>query len=171
MLLIVDGERIMSSTLHNVTIEAKTAKVYNANNKEAIDKYGNDAANAVFVLEGAIIRKNKATGKAGTIIQVDSATVFGAAAANQQAQPKKDNPLYVVNGEVKTKVYVGTIAPEDIEKIDVLKDKNAIDKYGEAGKNGVVEITLKKVLPYKEMIELQKLKLQPKPSFPLMTKL
>lgn len=37
-----------------------------------------------------------------------------------------------------------SLKPEDVEKINVIKDKNAIDKYGEKGKNGVVEVFLKK---------------------------
>ncbi len=30
------------------------------------------------------------------------------------------------------------------ESINVLKDKKAVDKYGEKGKEGVVEVTMKK---------------------------
>lgn len=36
------------------------------------------------------------------------------------------------------------IKPEDIQSLEVLKDKWATDKYGEKGKNGIVIITLKK---------------------------
>jgi len=36
------------------------------------------------------------------------------------------------------------IKPEDIDSINVLKDKSALDKYGEKGKNGVIEIYSKK---------------------------
>ena len=39
---------------------------------------------------------------------------------------------------------ISHIKPEYIESISVLKDKSAIDKYGENGKNGVIEITMKK---------------------------
>lgn len=35
------------------------------------------------------------------------------------------------------------IAPEQIKEMNVLKDKPAMDKYGEKGTNGVIEITLK----------------------------
>jgi Spy/CpxP family protein refolding chaperone len=40
------------------------------------------------------------------------------------------------------------INPDDIEKIEVLKDKSATDKFGEDGKNGVIIITLKKGKEY-----------------------
>ncbi len=40
------------------------------------------------------------------------------------------------------------INPDDIEKIEVLKDKSATDTFGEDGKNGVIIITLKKGKEY-----------------------
>lgn len=55
-----------------------------------------------------------------------------------------ENPIYIVNGVEATKKHVVKINPDKIESINVLKDKMATDKYGEKGKNGVVEITLKK---------------------------
>ena len=39
---------------------------------------------------------------------------------------------------------VKNIKPEDIEYVTSLKDKSATDKYGEKGRNGVIEITTKK---------------------------
>ena len=38
---------------------------------------------------------------------------------------------------------LGSIDPESIKKIDVLKGENAINKYGVLGENGVVIITFK----------------------------
>jgi len=40
--------------------------------------------------------------------------------------------------------FMAKMNPEDIESITVLKGSSAIDKYGELGNHGVVEITLKK---------------------------
>ena len=58
-------------------------------------------------------------------------------------------PLYIVNGKEYTKDL--TIAPNDIESINVLKDAAATKAYGEKGKNGVIEIKLKKkAAPKKE---------------------
>jgi TonB-dependent SusC/RagA subfamily outer membrane receptor len=42
---------------------------------------------------------------------------------------------------------LGSIKSEDIESVTVLKEKTAVEPYGEKGKNGVVIITTKK---YKE---------------------
>ena len=52
-------------------------------------------------------------------------------------------PLVVIDGTI-TDIEVDKIDPETIYSINVLKDKSATDKYGEKGKDGVVEITTKK---------------------------
>jgi iron complex outermembrane receptor protein len=51
-------------------------------------------------------------------------------------------PLYVVDGVPG--VNPNTIAPEDIESFDVLKDASSAAIYGSRGSNGVVMITTKK---------------------------
>jgi TonB family protein len=57
-------------------------------------------------------------------------------------------PVYVVDGVIATQADVKKIDREQIWRIDVLKDKGndsrLTDKYGDQGKNGVVEITTKK---------------------------
>ncbi len=50
-------------------------------------------------------------------------------------------PLYVVDGVVTKNI--DQILPENIERIDVLKDKSATTIYGDKGKNGVILITTK----------------------------
>jgi TonB-linked SusC/RagA family outer membrane protein len=52
------------------------------------------------------------------------------------------DPLYVIDGIPGGSLY--TIAPEDIESIDVLKDGSAAAIYGTQGSNGVVLVTTKK---------------------------
>ncbi len=54
-------------------------------------------------------------------------------------------PLVVVNDKMYTK-DINSIAPDQIESINVLKGQSATDKYGAKAKDGVVEITLKKQL-------------------------
>jgi hypothetical protein len=55
-----------------------------------------------------------------------------------------DKALIIVNGkEIKNK-KLKDFSPRIIESINVLKGESAIEKYGDKGKNGVIEITLKK---------------------------
>jgi hypothetical protein len=56
----------------------------------------------------------------------------------------KNAPLYVLEGKVISKSELDKINPDAIESISVLKGKNAVNAYGKAGKNGVIQITLKK---------------------------
>ena len=52
-------------------------------------------------------------------------------------------PLFIVDGVRMDEKQVKTISPDKIASISVLKDKAAIDVYGQDAKDGVVEITLK----------------------------
>ena len=55
-----------------------------------------------------------------------------------------DEPLFVIDGKlVGSKFNIRDINPNEIDRINVLKDKKAINKYGQKAKNGVVEIYLK----------------------------
>ena len=53
-------------------------------------------------------------------------------------------PLYLVDGVEISASEMEKLDPEKIETITILKDKNAIERYGAKGANGVLLITLKK---------------------------
>ncbi len=54
-------------------------------------------------------------------------------------------PLVVIDGQIrKEKNLMNSLHPDSIESINVLKGESALENYGEEGKNGVIEITLKK---------------------------
>ena len=52
-----------------------------------------------------------------------------------------NKPIYFVDGEKVEDIE--NIDPKDIESISILKDKTAIEKFGEEGRNGVIEVTTK----------------------------
>jgi hypothetical protein len=54
----------------------------------------------------------------------------------------KAEPLIVVNGKESNK-KVNDIDSGTIQSVNILKDEKATEKYGDKGKNGVIEITLK----------------------------
>ncbi len=54
------------------------------------------------------------------------------------------NLLYVIEGKISEEAVLKALDPNKIESVNVLKETSAIDKYGEKGKNGVIEINLKK---------------------------
>ncbi len=64
--------------------------------------------------------------------------------ADQENNPKiVIKPAYYLNGVKITEKEMKAISPNDIESINILKGEQAIKKYPEDGKTGVVEIKLK----------------------------
>lgn len=53
-------------------------------------------------------------------------------------------PLYFIDGKQTNEAVINELDPNTIESINVLKGEKAIEKYGESGKNGVIEINMKK---------------------------
>ena len=54
-----------------------------------------------------------------------------------------NQPLIVVNGFPTTTDYLNMISPNDIERIDILKDAASCAIYGSRGANGVILIKTK----------------------------
>lgn len=77
-----------------------------------------------------------------------SITIRGAGSLTQSTEP-----LYVVDGFPLESSNMGSLNPNDIESIDVLKDASASAIYGSRGANGVVIITTKKGVAGKPRIE------------------
>jgi hypothetical protein len=127
-LYILDGKEITGAEMNN--LDAKLIKEINVlKGESAINKYGEKARN------GAIEIKTKTKED-----QNDSKETIVIKANN------KTKPLYYLDGKAITNEELNKIAPEKIESITVLKGESAIKKYGEKGKDGVVEILLKKPL-------------------------
>jgi hypothetical protein len=57
---------------------------------------------------------------------------------------KKRQPLYVLNGTAIGRRKIKRIDPDRITSIKILKGKEAIEQYGEKGKNGVILLTSEK---------------------------
>jgi len=53
-------------------------------------------------------------------------------------------PLIILEGKEVSEDVLKNLRPEDIDHINILKGENAIKKYGDKGKNGVIEFFMKK---------------------------
>jgi TonB family protein len=122
--------------------------------KAELDKIHPDKIESVSVLKGETA--TKLYGEKGK----DGVVLVTLKSGNQNSETYKvmaDNPLKFVtaDGSGKEPLYlkdwviveskdVQNLDPETIESINVLKDKSATAVYGEKGKNGVVQITMKK---------------------------
>jgi TonB-dependent SusC/RagA subfamily outer membrane receptor len=51
--------------------------------------------------------------------------------------------LFVINGKITTRKEANSLNPTEIKSINIIKDGEATSKYGEKGKNGVIEVTTK----------------------------
>jgi N-acetylmuramoyl-L-alanine amidase len=60
-------------------------------------------------------------------------------------RPLPDNVQYYLNGKKITEKEMKAIDPDKIKSINVLKDESATKKYGEAAKEGVIEIETKEI--------------------------
>lgn len=93
--------------------------------KKAVEKYGDSASNGII----EISLKNK---KELSDISV-----------TKEAKSEIKNILYILDGEIISKEKMVSISPNQIKSVDVIKDPEKTAEYGEAGKNGVIHITLK----------------------------
>jgi len=55
-----------------------------------------------------------------------------------------EKPMFIIDGKESKEKAMKKLNPSEIESINVFKGEKAKEKYGEKGKNGVVEITTKK---------------------------
>ena len=99
--------------------------------KEATDKYGEKAKYGAVEI---ISKKGP-----GSAVSAGSPMKIVHSEPGHSLNP----PLYILDGKVIDQEKMEKLKPELIQAINVLKEKNATDKYGEKGKNGVVEITSK----------------------------
>ena len=113
--------------------------------KEAIKKYGDQGkngaiefsfdSNEVATVQNSVSNTTDET-KSNTIINNFD---------NEKTNQLPANTLYVLDGKIQNSSFkLNSISPNDIESINVLKNKTAIDKYGNSAANGVIEINTKK---------------------------
>ena len=112
-----------------------------------------DVSGAISSMNGRQIKDIPANSAAealtGRLAGVQIVTTDGAPGSPAQIKVRsgisisQDNsPLYIIDG-VQVEDGLSYIAPQDIEKIDVLKDASSTAIYGARGANGVVVITTK----------------------------
>ncbi|NMH89088.1 hypothetical protein [Flavivirga algicola] len=66
--------------------------------------------------------------------------------ANKTLKLQKKSPLYILNDKIVSKRMIMLIQKESIDSVSIIRPKNAFEKYGEKGRNGVVEVYSKKML-------------------------
>jgi len=106
--------------------------------EKAISEYGEKGRNGVVKI---------------SVKQGSEAVVKGYAVKKETGESSKikinagesARPYVVLDGKPISEADMNAISPETIESVHVLKGKQATDKYGKHGENGVIEITIKAV--------------------------
>ena len=96
----------------------------------------------------ALYANNKSSISQKNIMQSNRDTTFPAKTNSISAT---QIPLYVLDGKIISTEKADKLDPSSIEQMNVLKDKNATNKYGDKGKNGVVEIISKNTTNEREI--------------------
>ncbi|WP_179348165.1 M56 family metallopeptidase [Winogradskyella pacifica] len=127
-LIIVNGKPATSEYLKTIDandIESMTV----LKGENALEVYGKKGQNGVIVLT----TKSNNTVK-GSYRHTDTNAQF----------PNEDNLLYILDGkEISKSDLLKVYSKETVSSISVLKGKEAKEKYGEKGTNGVVEVISK----------------------------
>ena len=149
----VDGKVVTAETFSvaNNNNDKELTIVQNSNYAKEL---GYDGKDGVFILTTKvdsapvkIIEEVKYNGKTISMDELIASDLNTQENKTFEFKFKKEedtkNILYVLNGKEISETDFRTIQPDDIESVTVLKDKNATEKYGAKGKDGVVEIQLK----------------------------
>ena len=150
-IFIKDGEIISTVALNRIDPN-KVATVNVLKGDTAISLYGADAK------DGAVIITTKVEAGKGTIINKENVVVIKDGKEISFEQLKKKNKedseahantvekaLYILDGKEISKSELEKVYSLDtVASMTILKGKEAIKKYGDKGKNGVIEVTTKK---------------------------
>lgn len=139
-LFVLDGEVIDKKELDAIAPE-QIESISVLKDKAATTVYGDKGKNGVVLVT---TKRGNNTGKlqgkvTGIFARQDSVGKAKTAVVKYPA-----NILYVVDGTRISSEDIKDMDPNNIERIHVIKDGPARTKYGEEGKNGVIEVITKK---------------------------
>lgn len=140
-LYIIDGEEATSNILNELSQDS-IESISVLKDKSATALYGEKGKNGVILITTKKYSQNNKSGNIAVTGYGNNAALLGNPAPFGSATGKTNQPLILVNGKESGQT-LNNIDPATIESVIVLKGEKANKKYGEKGKNGVIEITLK----------------------------
>lgn len=167
-LVVIDGVVMEGSEGHNVLKDLTPERIHSISvlkDQPAVEKYGEAGRNGVIEVivkkEDGIKSQDPDTNKTTTIVRKNQIKISSQNVIN-------GDPVIILDGEVMgqgKESLINTISPSTIESITILKSQNAIEKYGETGQNGVIEITSKvpQTILEKPELKLSSFRIYPNP--------
>jgi TonB-dependent SusC/RagA subfamily outer membrane receptor len=135
---ILDGAEITSAEMDKV--DGNSIKELSVlKDAAAATLYGERAKNGVILITSKTAEEQKENSGTSIINQK-----IGEGGIVELKSHLKTVPMFYVNGNAITEAEMKALKPNDIESVNVLRGESAIKKYGDKGKDGVVEITMKK---------------------------
>ena len=132
-LIVVDGKEMKNKKMEDIDPDT-IASVSVLKGESATSKYGKKGENGVLVIS---------TKKGNDKIRVVGSGKSKSSIFISDSDGEKD-PLLIIDGKEAKNKKVEDLDPDTIESVSVLKGASAEKKYGDKGKNGVVEIITKK---------------------------
>lgn len=130
---IIDGIETPSSGIANLSPQdIVSMNVMKGNSAVAL--YGEKARSGVIMIK---------TKKSLNSTQLDSLNK-APKITEENVRKNLDNALIYIDGNESTQAQLDAVNPNDIESMYVINGENALKKFGDKGKNGVLRVTLKK---------------------------
>ena len=159
-LIFIDEKKVTNEKLNELNPN-NIESISILKDKSAIDLYGEDGKDGVILItlknnnklgDNLTSAKGLSSDSIKSVVSIGGARLPDSLRGNVKGliiRSKEDvlieSALYIIDDEkMDSEFDVSSIDPQNIESISVLKDKSAVDLYGEEGKNGVVIINLKK---------------------------
>ena len=139
-LILIEGEEATQEEMNN--LEPSHIKSMNIlKGENATENYGEKGKNGVIEIT---LKTEEEIKNSTTHTNSKKSNTVEISKTKNSLTYKSDfpAPLYLIDGKKVEKEEVNELDPSTIKSINILEDENAIDKYGEEGKNGVVEISL-----------------------------
>ena len=124
-------------------LDAEALRVVNSMPKWIPGKQNGEAFRVKYTVPVTFRIEGGIKGADNPLVQKTTAYLAGYYAAKNGLPPTLQS-LILVDGKEVSYDELGKIKSESIDHMDVLKDKSAIEKYGEKAKDGVILITTKK---------------------------
>ena len=138
-LFIVDGEQ--TEGVEDIDPD-EIEKIEILKGKQAVLTYGEEAKSGVVVVTSKGKNSEVETDAEVVIVKLEDVSTEGSV-VKIKGEVGEDEPLYIIDGEELSNSEFKKVRPKEIKAMTVLKGNDAIEKYGDKGKNGVILIKLK----------------------------